>query len=157
MGMDIPHLMASGMGGIRSAGDLVARMMYTKKMKLKDAKEYVAKVQTFLKDNADKIKEFAGENAAIATAVEAVTSINPANVVSGFLSAVDSTANSAKDAAVDAANQKVEEGKQAVQDKANEINDAAKQKVQETKDAAKQKANEAIDNAANDVKKGLGL
>ena len=43
MGMDIPHLMASGMGGIRSAGDLVARMMYAKKMKLKDAKEYVAK------------------------------------------------------------------------------------------------------------------
>ena len=62
-----------------------------------------------------------------------------------------------KDAAVDAANQKVEEGKQAVQDKANEINDAAKQKVQETKDAAKQKANDAIDNAAKDVKKGLGL
>lgn len=43
MGMDIPHLMASGMGGIRSAGDLVARMMYDKKMKLKDAKAYVAK------------------------------------------------------------------------------------------------------------------
>ena len=43
MGMDIPHLMASGMGGIRSAGDLVARMMYSKQMRLKDAKEYVAK------------------------------------------------------------------------------------------------------------------
>lgn len=41
--MDIPHLMASGMGGIRSSGDLVARMMYTKSMKLKDAKAYVAK------------------------------------------------------------------------------------------------------------------
>jgi dimethylamine--corrinoid protein Co-methyltransferase len=38
MGMDIPHLVASGMGGIRTAGDLVARMMYTKNMKLNDAK-----------------------------------------------------------------------------------------------------------------------
>ena len=41
--MDIPHLMTSGMQGIRTAGDLVARMMYGKNMKLKDAKEYVAK------------------------------------------------------------------------------------------------------------------
>ena len=117
------------------------------------AKEYVAKVQTFLKDNTDKIKEFVGDNAAIASAVEAITSIEPANVVSGFLSAVDSTATNvkdaaidAKDAAVDAANQKIEEGKQAVEDKANEV-----------KDAAKQKANDAIDGAAKDVKKGLGL
>ena len=110
------------------------------------AKEYVAKVQTYLKENADKIKELAGENAAIVSAVEAVTAIEPASVVSGVLNAVDEKANEVKDAAVDAANQKVEEGKQAVEDKANEV-----------KDAAKQKANDAIDNAANDVKKGLGL
>ena len=84
------------------------------------AKEYVAKVQTYLKENADKIKELAGENAAIVSAVEAVTAIEPASVVSGVLNAVD--------------------------EKANEV-----------KDAAKQKANDAIDNAANDVKKGLGL
>lgn len=41
--MDIPHLMTSGMQGIRTSGDLVARMMYAKNMRLKDAKEYVAK------------------------------------------------------------------------------------------------------------------
>ena len=110
------------------------------------AKEYVAKVQTYLKENADKIKELAGENAAIVSAVEAVTAIEPTSVVSGVLNAVDEKANEVKDAAVDAANQKVEEGKQAIEDKANEV-----------KDAAKQKANDAIDNAANDVKKGLGL
>ena len=110
------------------------------------AKEYVAKVQTYLKENADKIKELAGENAAIVSAVEAVTAIEPASVVSGVLNAVDEKANEVKDAAVDAANQKVEEGKQAIEDKANEV-----------KDAAKQKTNDAIDNAANDVKKGLGL
>lgn len=31
------------MGGIRSAGDLVARMQFSKNMRVKDAKEYVAK------------------------------------------------------------------------------------------------------------------
>ena len=31
------------MGGIRSAGDLVARMQISKNMRVKDAKEYVAK------------------------------------------------------------------------------------------------------------------
>ncbi len=41
--MAIPHFMASGMGGIRSSGDLVARMEYDKNMKIDKAKEYVAK------------------------------------------------------------------------------------------------------------------
>lgn len=41
-GMGISHELAAGMGGIRTAGDLVARMVL-KGMKLKDAKEYVAK------------------------------------------------------------------------------------------------------------------
>ena len=42
-GMAIPHFVASGMGGIRTAGDLVARMEYDKEMKVNDAKAYVAK------------------------------------------------------------------------------------------------------------------
>ena len=41
--MDLPHFMTSGMGGIRSAGDLVSRMQFGKNMRIKDAKEYVAK------------------------------------------------------------------------------------------------------------------
>ena len=121
------------------------------------AKEYVAKVQDFLKENADKVKAVVGDNAAVQTAVSAITETEPADIVNGFLNSVGEAATEAKDAAVDAANQQVDAAKQAVQDKANEMNDAAKQKVQETKDAAKQKANEAIDNAAKDVKKGLGL
>jgi dimethylamine--corrinoid protein Co-methyltransferase len=43
MGMPIAHVMASGMQGIRAAGDLVARMQFAKRMRLKEAKEYVAK------------------------------------------------------------------------------------------------------------------
>jgi dimethylamine--corrinoid protein Co-methyltransferase len=41
--MAVPHYTTSGMGGIRSAGDLVARMQFSKNMKIKEAKEYVAK------------------------------------------------------------------------------------------------------------------
>ena len=41
--MDLPHFLTSGMGGIRSAGDLVARMQFSKNMRVKDAKEYDAK------------------------------------------------------------------------------------------------------------------
>lgn len=121
------------------------------------AKEYVAKVQDFLKENSDKVKAIVGDNVAAATALSAVTETAPADIVNGFLNTVGEAAtdakdaavdaaNNVKDAAVDAANQKVDEAKKAVEDKANEA-----------KDAAKQKANDAIDNAAKDVKKGLGL
>lgn len=40
--MVISHALASGMGGVRTAGDLVARMQMTENMRLDEAKEYVA-------------------------------------------------------------------------------------------------------------------
>ncbi len=40
--MPIAHIMAAGMGGIRTAGDLVAWMQMTRKMKIDAAKHYVA-------------------------------------------------------------------------------------------------------------------
>ena len=40
--MAVAHGIASGIGGIRTAGDLVARMQMSRGMKLQDAKEYVA-------------------------------------------------------------------------------------------------------------------
>lgn len=42
MGMHISHIMTSGMGGLRTAGDLVAWMQMTRKMKIHEAKRYVA-------------------------------------------------------------------------------------------------------------------
>ncbi len=42
MGMAITHAVASGIGGMRTSGDLVARMQMTKGMKIKEAREYVA-------------------------------------------------------------------------------------------------------------------
>jgi dimethylamine--corrinoid protein Co-methyltransferase len=40
--MAVIHEVASGMGGIRTAGDLVARVQMSKAMKIKEAKKYVA-------------------------------------------------------------------------------------------------------------------
>lgn len=40
--MHMAHLLASSMGGIRAAGDLVARMQLHKKMRIDEAKQYVA-------------------------------------------------------------------------------------------------------------------
>jgi len=40
--MHLSHIMASGMGGIRTAGDLVAWMQTSRKMKIDEAKKYVA-------------------------------------------------------------------------------------------------------------------
>ncbi len=110
------------------------------------AKEYVAKVQNFLKENGDKVKAIAGDSEAAVAAVAALTDIEPEKVVSSFIENVGDAATEAKDAAVEAANQKVEETKA-----------AAEQKVEETKEAAKQKASDAIDNAAASAKSKLGL
>ena len=41
-GVTIPHIVTSGMGGLRTAGDLVARMQMTRGMKIAEAKKYVA-------------------------------------------------------------------------------------------------------------------
>jgi dimethylamine--corrinoid protein Co-methyltransferase len=41
-GMAIAHSTASGMGGMRTSGDLVARMQMSRGMRIKEAKEYVA-------------------------------------------------------------------------------------------------------------------
>ena len=41
--MAMPHAQSSGMGGIRTAGDLVARMQFAKNMHINEAKEHVAK------------------------------------------------------------------------------------------------------------------
>lgn len=53
-GMSISHALASGMGGIRTSGDLVARMQMTQRMRLPEAKKYVAdKLRVGVEDLAD--------------------------------------------------------------------------------------------------------
>jgi dimethylamine--corrinoid protein Co-methyltransferase len=54
--MAIAHGIASGMGGIRTAGDLVARMQMTRGMRIKEAKKYVAeKLKISVQDVADPV------------------------------------------------------------------------------------------------------
>ena len=62
--MFVAHYMASGIGGLRTSGDLVARMQFTKKMRLNEAKEYVAKklgVTTFEMSDEQIMRELREE------------------------------------------------------------------------------------------------
>jgi dimethylamine---corrinoid protein Co-methyltransferase len=55
-GMPVSHALASGMGGIRTAGDLVARMQLHRKMRLPEAKRYVAdKLAVSAADLSDEV------------------------------------------------------------------------------------------------------
>ena len=56
LGMAVSHAIASGMGGMRAAGDLVARMQMTRGMKIADAKKYVAdKLKVSVSDLTDPV------------------------------------------------------------------------------------------------------
>jgi hypothetical protein len=52
--MSMAHALASSMGGMRTAGDLVARMQMARKMRLPEAKRYVAeKLKVSVADLSD--------------------------------------------------------------------------------------------------------
>ena len=54
--MAIVHSQASGMGGVRTSGDLVARMQLSKGMRLNEAKKYVAdKLKVSVADLTDEV------------------------------------------------------------------------------------------------------
>ena len=121
------------------------------------AKDYLAAIQALLKENADKIKAFAGTGA-VASVIDAVNNlpaIEVPDVASAAEEAAENAAEGVKDAAEavqDAAAEKVEDAKAAVNDAAN----AAVDKANEMKDAAAEKAAGAIDDAANKLKGAIG-
>lgn len=50
------HALASGMGGLRTSGDLVARMQMTRGMRLDEAKKYVAdKLHISVEELSDEV------------------------------------------------------------------------------------------------------
>lgn len=56
MGTEAAHSLAASMGGVRTAGDMVFRMQLAKKMKIKEAKEYVAgKLEVTLEELSDVV------------------------------------------------------------------------------------------------------
>ena len=55
-GMANAHCVASGMGGMRTAGDLVGRMQISRGMRIREAKEYVAsKLKVSVSDLVDPV------------------------------------------------------------------------------------------------------
>jgi thioesterase domain-containing protein len=114
------------------------------------AKAYVAKLQKFLKENKDKVSEFAGKTAGTQDAIDAIISDESEDGFGGLIGALEDKAEAAKDNAEAAAKKQADDAKA-----------AAKKQVEDTKAAAKEQANKAIDNAAknaaNEAKKSLGL
>ena len=121
------------------------------------AKEYLASLQALLKENADKIKAFAGTGA-VATVIDAVNSlpeIEVPDVAAAADEAVEAAGEAVKDAA-EGAKDAAEGAVDAVKDAAGDAAQAAADKAAEVKDAAADKAAEAVDAAADKLKGALG-
>ena len=121
------------------------------------AMTYVTTVQNYLKENAEQVKAVVEKNADAASAVAVFMETEPEVMVSAIVETVSNKAEATKDAAADAAEASKDAAAEAVNKTVEDVKAAANQKAEETKAAAKQKANEAVDNAAQNVKKGLGL
>ena len=137
------------------------------------AKEYLAKVQNFIKENKEKITAAVGSVPAVASLVDGISNM-PTETVDGLLGATDAfkalgidASATVKDAAAsagDAVEGAVEGAKDAVEGAKDAAKDAADKAVQDAKDKAdkavqdaKDKAGAAVDKAAGDAKKALGL
>lgn len=124
--------------------------------KLEDAKKYASAVQEFINNNAESIKT-AANNATVVSLIDGIKNLPTSAdaTADAALKAVSADAqtiaNGAKDAAVNAANQTVENAKStakaAVDSKVNE----GKAAVNAAKTAATNKVNEAQTKAANKV------
>ena len=119
------------------------------------AQEYLSKVQGFLKENADKIKEFVGGNAAVATLVDGISAI-PSETIEKLTGATDALKALGIDAAAVAGNA-VEGAKDAAANAVDNAKNAAAEKANAAVEDAKAKTGAAIDKAAADAKKKLGL
>jgi len=117
------------------------------------AKEYVAKVQNFLKEKGDVVKALVGDNAAVGAALASLTDFSADDIVSNFLSSAADKAGEA----VEGAKEAVEGAADAAANAVENAKDAAAEKVNETVDAAKEKAAETVDAAADAAKKKLGI
>lgn len=127
------------------------------------AKAYVSQLQSWLKTNSDKVKDLAGNNAAINTAIETLTSTSSATLVESYSKAkdaIESVTGKASDVSEKASNA-VNKAKE-VYDKASsvteeKIKDEANKAVENAKDKAKDKAKEEAGKAVEKGLKSLGL
>ena len=120
------------------------------------AKEYLVKVQEFLKENADKVKAVFGENETVNSAVNSLVAMPAESIIENLQSALGSVK--------DAGEQAVEDAQDAVETKAAEMKDVVDEVIEDQKQKAADKVNEAADKvnekvneAADKVLKGAGL
>ena len=119
------------------------------------AKEYLAKVQNFLKENTDKIKAVVGDNAAVASLVDCI-----ANIPSESVDALTGAGDALKALGIDLTQQAgdaVEGAKDAVEGAAADAKESAEKKADELTDEVKKNIGDAVDKASADAKKKLGL
>ena len=119
------------------------------------AKEYLAKVQNFLKENTDKIKAVVGDNAAVASLVDGI-----ANIPSESVDALTGAGDALKALGIDLTQQAgdaVEGAKDAVEGAATDAKESAEKKADELTDEVKKNIGDAVDKASADAKKKLGL
>lgn len=105
------------------------------------ATAYLDSVQTWLNDNADKVKEAAGDNPEIGGTINSLTSTSAENIVSDIKATGDDAIN---------------ETKEAVGDAAENVKDKAKEKVDEAADEAADKTKDAINSAADKALDKIG-
>ena len=94
-------------------------------------------------------RSFAGDNAAVTSAVAALTEA-PAESIVNSLASIGENAEAA-------ANQVVDDTKAAADKAVEDTKAAADKAVEDTKAAAKEKASKSIDDAASKAKSALGI
>lgn len=109
------------------------------------AKEYLTKVQNFLKENAERVKAVVGDNAVVQTAVSALTDMPVDNILES-LQALGADGQQA-----------AEQAAKLVEEAPDAVKEAANQKIEEGKEAVKEKAKEKLNEEADKALKQLGL
>ena len=110
------------------------------------AKEYLTKVQNFLKENADKVKAVVGDNEAVSGVVSSLVDMPAESVISNLQNAIGSVQ--------EAGQQAVDDTQEAVEGVANDVKDAAEAQVEEAKQKAADEVNKAADKVNQKVNEG---
>lgn len=142
---------------VQVLADCKAKVLEFIKQNPELAKSYLAKVQNFLKENKDKISEFAAQSPSAQQALDALVSVDAESSLQNFISAIEGQAENVSDEAKAAAQEQLDNAKAAAQEQVDNAKAAAQEQADNAKAAAKEKANQAIDDAAAKAKKSLGL
>ena len=110
------------------------------------AKELIATLQNFVKENAEKIAALSnGEDAKVA--IESALNSLPANIKQEVTDKANEAIENAKEKAAEELDKEIDNAKEQVEEKAKETVEKAKDKAEEEVDNAKAKAEEEVNNA----------